>query len=547
MDELIKSSDILFADETVVLHVSGNKETEGKIVKSNQGLAKIFGYSKTEVVGHNINILMPSLFAKRHTEFLEKFFKTGYKSVFNTERNFFGIHRNGFCFHMRILIKQMPSLEEGIQYVGMICQTQSDCEYILTDMRGVIDGISTGISSLLNLPVTAFKETDINIQILAPELINIFSANEKNKILMEKYKETGGQKLTFFVPKDFINQTQSDNKKNAKDIGKGNQSKVISGVLQKKGKSPIYRDLNKDLNKHNGIATKSYTVQQIIQSEDYKECETKQIVKCEIQDPVFGEEHKDIEPLKIRVLKINGINLKLSGSISDANSDADDIYRHSGESQSVSSLNRKQLQTFKGKEEDKEEIKKSLAVLMNMQPESKPEEKKNFEVREDTKTTEKLPGNIVTTESRIETLELKQKLIVKQPLESKKTIEENAQIKIKEEIKITKNMSLATSHCAHGSEEFLAHKLEQRTGSLRLIKLEEIKKEESAESSTPRMQIGSLKGPDFVQGSIVAENNTVNPIADDVYESSSAKSAGKAKNIKDTVQEESKKNMRSFQ
>lgn len=66
IDELAKGSDVLFNDDTTVLHVSGNKESIGKILKTSQGLSKVFGYSKTEVIGHSVNILMPTLFAKKH-------------------------------------------------------------------------------------------------------------------------------------------------------------------------------------------------------------------------------------------------------------------------------------------------------------------------------------------------------------------------------------------------------------------------------------------------------------------------------------------------
>lgn len=77
IDEHAKTSDILFNEDTAVIHVSGNKESIGKILKTSQGLQKVFQYSKTEVIGHSVNILMPTLFAKKHTEFMERFFRTG--------------------------------------------------------------------------------------------------------------------------------------------------------------------------------------------------------------------------------------------------------------------------------------------------------------------------------------------------------------------------------------------------------------------------------------------------------------------------------------
>ena len=81
-DEVGKSHEILFNDDTAVIHLSGNKESMGKILKTSQGLSKVFGYSKTEVIGHSINILMPQIFAKKHSDFLERFFKTGRQIVF---------------------------------------------------------------------------------------------------------------------------------------------------------------------------------------------------------------------------------------------------------------------------------------------------------------------------------------------------------------------------------------------------------------------------------------------------------------------------------
>jgi len=63
---------------------------------------------------------MPAIFALNHTEFMERFFRTGRQVIFFQERQLFATHRNGHCFQMKILVKQFPSLVEGIQYCGMI-------------------------------------------------------------------------------------------------------------------------------------------------------------------------------------------------------------------------------------------------------------------------------------------------------------------------------------------------------------------------------------------------------------------------------------------
>ena len=120
-------------DNTLIIHISGNKENSGKILKVNQSLVKTFGYNKNEVIGHTINILMPELYGKRHNEFLNRYFRTGYKTVFNKERNFYALQRNGFCIYIKLLVKQLPTFDEGIQYVGMILHEENEYDYILTD------------------------------------------------------------------------------------------------------------------------------------------------------------------------------------------------------------------------------------------------------------------------------------------------------------------------------------------------------------------------------------------------------------------------------
>jgi len=46
VQEHIKKSDILFTEDAAVIHISGVKESSGRILKVSQGLYKCFGLSK---------------------------------------------------------------------------------------------------------------------------------------------------------------------------------------------------------------------------------------------------------------------------------------------------------------------------------------------------------------------------------------------------------------------------------------------------------------------------------------------------------------------
>ena len=133
---------------------------------------------------------------------------------------------------MKILVKQFPNLVEGIQYVGMVKPIQSDFDYIVTDMDGVIDSFTKGITAHIGLTPNMFKDKDsqINIQLLAPDLISFFSDTYQRggKIAKSKYREPGGEPLTLIVPMDFSLIAKSEvkssgNRSSAKNRGHRNQ------------------------------------------------------------------------------------------------------------------------------------------------------------------------------------------------------------------------------------------------------------------------------------------------------------------------------------
>lgn len=83
------------------------------------------------------------------------------------------MYRTGVIFPVHIVVKPVPSLRNDIQYIGMIKSACRDYEYIITDENGKIDSISEGVISLLKLPISFFKEHEIPIQVVVPELCEV--------------------------------------------------------------------------------------------------------------------------------------------------------------------------------------------------------------------------------------------------------------------------------------------------------------------------------------------------------------------------------------
>ncbi len=203
---------------------------------------------------------------------------------------------------MKLLVKQMPTLAEGIQYVGMIKPFNSDYEYMLTDMDGVIDSFSKGITSMLGLTPNLFKdkESQINIQILAPELISFFlETQSRGRPAKSKYREQGGEVLTLIVPRDFHIIAKSEAKQNTRS-GSRSRSQQNNG----KKRSLIFKQFLKALSKPKKITRdRMPTTKQLMQQLEYVNFERKKEVQCEITCLDIKASNND--PLKLLIFKFS--------------------------------------------------------------------------------------------------------------------------------------------------------------------------------------------------------------------------------------------------
>ena len=200
----------MFAEDTAIIVISGNKESQAKIMKTNTGITKLFGYNTFEVHGHEVNILMPPIIGLKHHHFLETFFKTGRERIINSEVSTFAMLRAGHVFAVSLIVKPVPSLKNDIQYIGLMKPQGKDFDYILTDTFGRIDSISKGITSLLQLQPTFFKENEIYIQLLCPQLCEVEKLRSSKDFATRFDVWSGHHDLNFLVPRNFSNLSQKN-------------------------------------------------------------------------------------------------------------------------------------------------------------------------------------------------------------------------------------------------------------------------------------------------------------------------------------------------
>ncbi len=82
-------------------------DSKGTVEMYNQAAEHLFGYGKDEVLGHNINMLMPEPYHSQHDTYLSNYLSTGIKKIIGIGREVIGKRKNGTTFPMYLSIGEM--------------------------------------------------------------------------------------------------------------------------------------------------------------------------------------------------------------------------------------------------------------------------------------------------------------------------------------------------------------------------------------------------------------------------------------------------------
>lgn len=185
--EDIKISPI-FSEKSAVVLASGNPYNLGIILKASNNISKIFGYNSSNLINHDLGILMPKIFAKIHRKILRAKLANS-TSIEEKYKEYFAMHKNGFIIPIKMAKQTIFTLNLGMLFIANI-QINLDLKghgLILTNLRGKVLEMSESIGKRLAINPTIIHEGGISIYDLCPKLGEYdFESNE------------GMVKLTFF-------------------------------------------------------------------------------------------------------------------------------------------------------------------------------------------------------------------------------------------------------------------------------------------------------------------------------------------------------------
>ena len=205
LEDNMNDYELMFADDTALVVISGNKEDQLRILKSSSGIMQVFGYNPYEIIGRDVNILQPKIVADAHQMMVEQYYHSARERVINNETSIFAAKRSGYLFGITLIIKPVPLLSNGIQYIGLIRPAKKESpDLILTDFQGKIDSISEGLAGTLGIPSSQFlKENEVYIQFICPDLLDPAKSKKKQEKLTKFELWTGFSDLNIQIPKNF--------------------------------------------------------------------------------------------------------------------------------------------------------------------------------------------------------------------------------------------------------------------------------------------------------------------------------------------------------
>ena len=167
------------------LIVSTHKEQIGKIIDVSLNILKIFGYTKSELIGKNINMLIPKILAKNHDSLIrEQYEKDKLRLLENlnskklyfpeiVKKDVFGVTKLKFLINLKMkiyfiktednILLYVAEIENYLPLINLIKNVNSEAKLcILTDQNLIIQNFTPNCLEHLKLNVE-YINSNINI------------------------------------------------------------------------------------------------------------------------------------------------------------------------------------------------------------------------------------------------------------------------------------------------------------------------------------------------------------------------------------------------
>ena len=129
-------------------------DAHGIIRDVNPATEIVFGYSRDELLGQNVSILMPAPYREEHDRYIADYRASGQEKIIGTNREIVARHSDGSSFPVELSVSE--TLADGeLFFVGMIndISVRKESEYLLDINNKVMRAINAALGGFINASV----------------------------------------------------------------------------------------------------------------------------------------------------------------------------------------------------------------------------------------------------------------------------------------------------------------------------------------------------------------------------------------------------------
>ncbi|MGA2033886.1 MAG: PAS domain S-box protein [Thermoguttaceae bacterium] len=136
----------------------------GQIESFNPAAERIFGYRAAEVIGRNVNMLMPEPHRSQHDGYVANYLRTGQAKIIGIGREVLGLRKDGSTFPMDLAVTEFQ-LEQRRTFVGLV-RDVSERKRAEQTFRFLADA-SASLASLVDFQSTLEKVARMAVPLFA--------------------------------------------------------------------------------------------------------------------------------------------------------------------------------------------------------------------------------------------------------------------------------------------------------------------------------------------------------------------------------------------
>lgn len=170
-------------------------DAKGKIDSINRAARELFGYASKELIGNNVNMLMPEPYHKEHDGYIQRYQETHEAKIIGIGREVQGRKKDGTVFPLRLAVSEVD-LGDKVIYTGIVHDlsevkaAEARLEQLNTDLEQIVTERTEELATTIN------KLSQSNNR-LAHEVDERLEAESRLREALRKEKELGQLKSRF--------------------------------------------------------------------------------------------------------------------------------------------------------------------------------------------------------------------------------------------------------------------------------------------------------------------------------------------------------------